>query len=187
MASHDLSLQLVRLLEQMRRADGVPSPEALNQLAATIGSAFKAKLDEVAILRLSSDGMLSFLTPVRLSKLGAIPITSSHSLAAKTIREMRGEFINNFSVYRHPTVFEAVDPSAEQKAAPIQKIISAPIVADGKVVGVIQVSRKGKAGEPVGPDFSAQDLVELTAVGTTLGKLLASLSVAANPGAQGRA
>ena len=89
MASHDLSLQLVRLLEQMRRADGVPSPEALNQLAATIGSAFKAKLDEVAILRLSSDGMLSFLTPVRLSKLGAIPITSSHSLAAKTIREMR--------------------------------------------------------------------------------------------------
>lgn len=181
MASQDLSLQVARFLERLRLAEAPPSPEALNELAATIAAGFNATLGEVAILRLSPDGMLSFLTPIGLAKLGAIPVTNSHSLAVRTIREKRGEFINNFSTYRHPTVFEAVDLSAEQKAAPIQKIVSAPIVSDGKVLGVIQVSRKGKAGEPVGPDFRSQDLAELTAIGTILGKFLATLPSSPNP------
>jgi hypothetical protein len=39
--------------------------------------------------------------------------------------------------------------------------MSAPILFDGKVVGVIQVSRKGKSTASAGPDFTPQDLREL--------------------------
>ncbi len=179
MADLDLSLVVAKQVEDMRKAGAYPSEEALNGLAAQIAPPFKAKKDEVAILRVSTDGkMLSFVFPTKLTKVGAIPLTTSHSLAAKTIREKRGELVNNFSVYKHPTVFEAVDLSAEEKAAPIQKIVSAPMIVEGKVVGVIQISRKGKPGENIGPDFTPHDLAELTTVGTILGKYLISLPAA---------
>ena len=176
MADIDLSLTVAKNVEEMRKVGGYPSDEALIKLAAQISPAFRAKKDEVAILRVSADGrMLSFVFPIKLAKVGAIPLTTSHSLAAKTIRDKRGELVNNFSVYKHPTVFEAVDLSAEEKAAPIQKIVSAPMIVDGKVVGAIQISRKGKPGETVGPDFTTRDLAELSTVGTILGKFLITL------------
>jgi len=180
MAGIDLSLAVAKQVEEMRKVGGQPSDEALNNLAGQIAQAFGAKKDEVAILRLSSDGkMLSFVFPVRLAKIGAIPLTTAHSLAAKTIRDRRGEIVNNFSVYKHPTVFEAVDLSEQEKAAPIQKIVSSPMIAEGKVVGVIQVSRKGRGGDVIGPDFTPRDLAELNAVGTILGQYLAALPFAA--------
>ena len=176
MADIDLALTVAKHVEEMRKAGGHPSDETLTQLAEQIAHAFGARKDEIAILHLTPDGkMLSFLFPIKLAKIGYIPLTTSHSLAAKNIREKRGEIVNNFSVYKHPTVFEAVDLSAEEKAAPIQKIVSAPMVAEGKVVGVIQVSRKGKPGEPVGSDFTQRDLAEISNVGTILGKFLATL------------
>jgi hypothetical protein len=176
MADIDLSLTVAKNVEEMRKAGGWPTDEALNRLAAQVATAFQAKKEEVAILRLAADGkMLSFLFPVKLSKIGAIPLSTAHSLAAKNIRDKKGEIVNNFSVYKHPTVFEAVDLSEQEKAAPIQKIVSAPMIADAKVVGVIQISRKGRPGEPVGPDFSPRDLSELTTVGAILAKYLATL------------
>src|SRR5579859_1425569 len=183
MADLDLSLTVAKSVEDMRKAGGNPSDDALTKLAAQISPAFRAKKDEVAILRVSPDGrMLSFVFPVKLAKVGAIPLTTSNSLAAKTIRDKRGELVNNFSVYKHPTVFESVDLSAEEKASPIQKIVSAPMIVDGKVVGAIQISRKGKPGETVGPDFTSRDLAELSTVGTILGKYLMTLPAA--PSAQ---
>jgi GAF domain-containing protein len=183
MADIDLSLAVAKQVEEMRKAGGQPSDEALSKLATQIARAFGAKKDEVAILRLSSDGkMLSFVFPVRLSKIGAIPLTTAHSLATKTIRDRRGEIVNNFSAYKHPTVFEAVDLSEQEKASPIQKIVSSPMITEGKVVGVIQVSRKGRGGDVIGPDFTPRDLAELNAVGTILGQYLAALPFAA-PGA----
>jgi len=180
MADVDLSLVVAKNVEEMRKAGGYPSDEALNRLTAQIAMGFKAKKEEVALLRLSPDGkMLSFIFPIKLQKVGAIPLTTAHSLAAKNIRDKRGEIVNNFSVYKHPTVFESVDLSEQEKAAPIQKIVSVPMIADGKVVGVIQVSRKGRAGEPIGPDFSPRDLTELTAVGSILGKYVATLPATA--------
>ncbi len=176
MADMDLSLSVAKLVEEMKKAGNPPSEAALTQLAITIANAFKAKKEEVAILRVASDGrMLGFVFPIKLAKIGAIPLTTAHSLAAKNIRDKRGEIVNNFSVYRHPTVFEAVDLSAEEKAAPIQKIVSAPMIADGKVAGVIQISRKGRGTDPLGPDFTPHDLAELNAVGTILGRYLATL------------
>jgi GAF domain len=172
----NLSLNVAKQVEAMRKEGGFPSDESMGQLAQLIAQAFKSRKDEVAFLQVSTEGkMLSFLYPVKFQKIGAIPLTSSHSLAAKTIREKRGEIVNNFSVYKHPTVFESVDLSAEEKAVPIQKIVSSPMVVEGKVVGVIQLSRKGKAGDPIGPDFTTEDLAELNAVGTILGKYVASL------------
>ncbi|MHB8654357.1 MAG: GAF domain-containing protein [Terriglobia bacterium] len=179
MADLDLSLTVAKSVEDMRKAGGYPSDDALTKLAAQISPAFRAKKDEVAILRVSPDGrMLSFVFPVKLAKVGAIPLTTSNSLAAKTIRDKRGELVNNFSVYKHPTVFESVDLSAEEKASPIQKIVSAPMIVDGKVVGAIQISRKGKPGDAVGPDFTSRDLAELSTVGTILGKYLMTLPAA---------
>lgn len=176
MADLDLTLTIAKMVEDMRKVEGYPSEDALNHLAAQLSMPFKAKKDEVAILRLSPDGrMISFVFPTRLSKVGSIPLTTSHSLAAKTIRDKRGELVNNFSVYKHPTVFEAVDLSAEEKATPIQKIVCAPMIVDGKVVGVLQISRKAKPGDPVGPDFTPNDMAELTTVGTILGKYLMAL------------
>ena len=176
MADIDLSLSVAKLVEEMRKTGEPPSAAAFIQLATTIARAFKAKKEEVAILRLSSDGrMLGFVFPLKLARIGAIPLTTAHSLAAKNIRDKRGEIVNNFSVYRHPTVFEAVDLSAEEKAAPIQKIVSAPMITEGKVAGVIQISRKGRGTDPLGPDFTPQDLAELNAVGSILGRYLATL------------
>ncbi len=180
MADVDLALSVAKQVEDMRKAGGYPSDEALVKLATQVGMAFQAKKDEVAILRVSPDGRsLSFVYPLKLSKVGSIPLTTSHSLATKTIRDKRGEIVNNFSVYKHPTVFEAVDLSESEKASPIQKIMSAPMVVDGKVVGVMQVSRKGRPGEPPGLDFTPRDLTELTNVGTILGRYLMTLPLPA--------
>lgn len=175
----DLTLVVSKLVEEMRNAGGTPTEEALNRLAAQISGAFQAKREEVAILRLTHEGkMLGFLYPIKLSKIGAIPLTTAHSLASKNIRDRKGDIVNNFAMYKHPTVFEAVDLSEEEKAAPIQKIVSAPMIAEGKVIGVIQISRKARPGEPVGADFTPRDLSELSTVGSILAKYLATLPAA---------
>src|SRR5271157_4069923 len=175
MSEIDLVLVVAKLVDEMRKA-GAPSEQDLNRLAAQISNGFKAKKEEVAILRLSADArMLSFLFPIRLSVIGAIPLTTTHSLAAKTIRDKRGEIVNNFPTYKHPTVFEAVDLSEQEKAVPIQKIMSSPMIVEGKVVGVIQISRKARTSEPVGPDFTQADLAQLATVGSILGKYLSEI------------
>jgi GAF domain-containing protein len=175
-AEFNLPLVVAKLVDDMRKAGTPPSGQDLNRLAAQIAKGFGVKKGEVAILRLSSDGiMLSFLFPLKLSMIGAIPVTTARSLAAKTIRDKHGEIVNNFSTYQHPTVFEAVDLSAEEKAVPIQKIMSTPMIVNDKIVGVIQVSRKARSGDPVGPDFTSAELAELTTVGEILGKFLAQL------------
>ena len=176
MAEIDLVLVVAKLVDEMRKAGAPPSDQDLNRLAAQVSNGFKARKEEVAILRLSADAkMLSFLFPIKLSVIGAIPLTTTHSLAAKTIREKRGEIVKNFPNYKHPTVFEAVDLSDQEKAVPIQKIMSSPMIVEGKVVGVIQISRKARPGEPVGPDFTQADMAQLATVGSILGKYLSEL------------
>lgn len=176
MTEKDLVLVVAKIVDEMRKAGTPPSEEDLNRLAAQISNGFKAKKEEVAILRLSADArVLNFIFPVKLAVVGAIPLTTTHSLAAKTIRDKRGEIVNNFPTYKHATVFEAVDLSEQEKAVPIQKIISSPMVVEGKIVGVIQISRKARPGEPVGPDFTQADLAQLATVGSILGKYIMEL------------
>lgn len=178
MAEMDLVLVVAKLVDELRKAGAPPTDQDLNRLTAQISNGFKAKKEEVAILRLSPDAkMLSFVFPLKLALIGAIPLTSTHSLATKTIRERRGEIVNNFPSYRHPTVFEAINLSEQERAAPIQKIMSSPMIVDGKVVGVIQISRKARPGEPIGPDFTPTDIAQLATLGSILGKFLSELPV----------
>ena len=56
MPGSPLSLDLARMLEEVRKAGGKLSAQHLENIAARIGSAFRAKSDEVAALRVSPDG-----------------------------------------------------------------------------------------------------------------------------------
>ena len=96
---------------------------------------------------------MHFLVPQALRNVGFIPLSSNSALAARTVRDNRPEINNSFSTVRHATVFEGVK-TATTTGESIQKIISAPILCDEKVVGVMQISRKG-------PRFDAVFLTEL--------------------------
>ncbi len=112
-----------------------------------------------------------FLAPEALHKVGYIPLSSNSALAARTARESRPEMNNKFAAVRHASVFEGIKVG-NASAEAIQKIISAPILSDGRVVGIIQISRKGTSLTTAGPDFTPTDLGQILALCKPLGKLL---------------
>ena len=123
---------------------------------------FKVRSSEIALLRLEK-GLLKFLFPEHLKTAGAIPVSSSSAVAAHTAMTKKVELFNNFVKVRHANIFEAVkangaeDSSTEQP--PIQKLMSAPVLdAEMKVIGVVQISRKGYDLTSAGPDFTLDDL-----------------------------
>lgn len=157
--------------EQGRAADA----ETLARVAAQLARGFKVGNDEVAVLALAGNGrFLVFRYPEKLQNIGQIPMTSTTALAVRTAREKRPEVINNFSVVRHTTVFEAV-PLGEDPSDPIQKIMSAPILdSSHRVTGVVQICRKGRSLASAGPDFTPKDLSELAAIGRVLAPCIPS-------------
>jgi GAF domain-containing protein len=170
------TLSLVSELERLAHAltsDEVESSDvSLPAVAEKIAKTLGVRSDEVAILALSPRWKhLHFLVPEALKQVGFIPLSSNSALAAKTARESRPEIDNNFAAARHATVFEGVKIGGETLES-IQKIISAPILLDGKVIGVIQVSRKGANPADAGPDFAADDLGKILALCKPLGKLM---------------
>ncbi len=166
-----LTTGLSKLIDEALKSGQGLSNEVLEKLVSEIAKSFQVKLDEVALLSLTHNGaVLSFLYPFKLQKVGSIPMTSNTSLAVRTVREKRPEMINNFPAQKHPTIFEAVDLSTETKGSPIQKIMSAPLIVDGKAVGVIQVCRKGKTGPASGADFTIKDLTTLMTSAGVLAK-----------------
>jgi hypothetical protein len=110
--------------------------------------------------------------PEALKNVGFIPLSSNSALAARTARDSRPEIDNNFTLARHATVFEGVKINSEETPESIQKMVSAPILSEGKVIGVIQISRKGSSAANAGPDFTAGDLGKILALCKPLGKLL---------------
>lgn len=168
-----LTAGLAKLVEEASKSgEWTGNNEVIGKLITELAKTFQVKLDEVAMLHLTHNGaVLSFLYPFKLQKVGSIPMTSTASLAVRTVREKRPEMINNFPAQKHPTIFEAVELSAETKGSPIQKIMSAPLISEGKAVGVIQVSRKGKTGPAAGPDFTIKDLTTLMTSAGILAKL----------------
>ena len=170
--SEKLVTDISRIADELAKAGAPVEIAMLAKLADQISKDFSVKTDEVAILALvGSDKFLKFLVPEKLQQVGNIPMSSTTSLAVRTARDKRPEVINNFSTARHPTVFEAV-PLGPQRGDPIQKIMSAPIAAEGKVIGVLQVSRKAKTLAAAGADFTPKDLSELVAVGQAFGRCL---------------
>jgi hypothetical protein len=74
---------------------------------------------------------------------------------------------NSFARVKHGSLFESVRLGASQdnqvsEQMPIQKIMSVPITPPaGKVLGAIQVSRKGLDSSLAGTDFTNDDLKRL--------------------------
>jgi GAF domain len=170
------TLSLVSELERLAGAlDGDSagkSQVSLSNVAERIAKALGLKSDEVAILGVSNRWRhLHFLVPESLKKVGYIPLSSPTATAARTARESRPELLNNFASIRHATVFEGVKVGSEP-AEVIQKIISAPILSGEKVVGVMQVCRKGETAQAAGPDFTADDLGKVLALCKPLSKLI---------------
>ncbi len=167
-----LVAELERLAGGLGGDAAAAAPISWPQVAESIAKNLGVKPDEVAILGLSARWRhLYFLVPEALKNVGFIPLTSNSALAARTARESRPEINNNFPNVRHATVFEGVKTGGDSGEV-IQKIISAPILSGDKVIGVIQISRKGASGKSVGPDFTPGDLGKVLALCKPLGKLL---------------
>jgi hypothetical protein len=167
-----LVAELERLISALSDGAGAVSEVSLASVAEKIAKTLGVRKDEVAILGVSTRWKhLHFIVPEALKQVGFIPLSSNSALAARTARDSRPEIDNNFGTAKHATVFEGVKITAESAEA-IQKIISAPILADGKVIGVIQISRKGPDPASAGPDFAAGELGKVLALCKPLGKLL---------------
>ena len=170
------TLNLVSEMERIANAlgteDGGAMKISLSTVAEKIARNLGVKNDEIAILAVSTRWRhLHFLVPEALKNVGFIPLSSNSALAARTARDSRPEIENNFAAARHATVFESIK-IGDGASGTIQKMISAPILLDGKVIGVIQVSRKGANPHSAGPDFTADDLGKILALCKPLGKFL---------------
>lgn len=155
----DFCMTLEKALAEQADPDG-----RLRLVCNALQQAFKVKDHEVAIFRLDQETQdLCFLWPQKLVKSGRIPLSTRDSLLARTAREGKPHLDNRFPNTRHASIFEKIshgDPKAKEKepALPIQKIMSAPMLQEAKVVGAIQLSRKGLDPDAAGPDFSATEL-----------------------------
>src|SRR5487761_237197 len=135
----------------------------LTKIADAVGRVFSVQSDEVAILSVTDDGkFLRFRVPEQLQAVGRIPLTRNSSLAVRTARDVRPDIVNHFNIAPHASVFEGVRIK-EERSDPIQKIMSAPIAVDAKVIGVLQVSRKAKTARGA-RDFSPSDLRQLVSI-----------------------
>ncbi len=172
MSTEKLATEVTKVVDELvKTGEPIPIP-TLSKLGQQIAKAFGVKEDEVAVLTLVFDNkFLKFVVPEKLQNIGTIPVTSTTALAARTARDKRPEVINNFAIAKHSTVFEAV-PLTDQRGDPIQKIMSAPVQVDNKVIGVIQVSRKGKTQAAAGPDFTPKELGDLVSVSVQIGRCL---------------
>jgi hypothetical protein len=140
-----------------------------------LSNLFHLRLNEIALLRLQK-GLLRFLFPEELKTAGSIPISSSSAVAAHTALTKKVELFNNFVKVKHVSIFETVKLNQEEPASPdqvtIQKLMSAPILnADDKVLGVIQVCRKGHNLNSCGPDFTLDDLRLLESAAKSVSKM----------------
>ena len=136
-----------------------------NEVSTILAKVFRVQHAEVALLRLDG-GLLKFIFPEHLRTTGSIPI-SSKAIAAHTALSKKAEIFNNFARVKHASIFEtikvpgAADDDVPAQPAPIQKLMSVPILdPETTVMGVIQISRKG-LDPRFTQDFSREDLHEL--------------------------
>lgn len=172
MSSAGLVSELERLAEAIGSQKSAGAEISLPTVAERIAKTLGVRPEEVAILAVSTKWRhLHFLVPQSLKNVGFIPLSSPSALAARTVRENRAEIDNRFHETRHASVFEGVKTETLSAEA-IQKIVSVPIPGDGKVIGVLQISRKGTTAASAGPDFSHVDVEKIAALARPLGKLI---------------
>jgi hypothetical protein len=154
---------LIEILRAMAAKKGeVENPKELfldmaDRVVKTAVNLFGAKPDEVAILMLTSDEKhLRFVAPRKLAELGTIPVTKRDSIAVTVLNRKTGDVNNNVPMVKHVAFFESV--RLRESPAPIQKMITLPILHEGHAFGVAQISRKGDSLAAAGPDFTSADL-----------------------------
>ncbi|HLW43683.1 MAG TPA: GAF domain-containing protein [Candidatus Acidoferrales bacterium] len=163
--------ELEILVGEMMKCGTTLNAAQLTKIADAVGRVFSVQSDEVAILSVTDDGkFLRFRVPEQLQAIGRIPLTSNSSLAVRTARDKRPEIVNHFNIAPHASVFEGVRINQE-RSDPIQKIMSAPIALDAKVIGVLQVSRKSKTARGA-RDFSPSDLRQLVSITAFVARVL---------------
>jgi GAF domain-containing protein len=161
--NHGMMEEIV-LPEHLLPMESVLGPGATTlDLCMVLAKIFRVQYSEVALLRLEK-GLLRFLFPEHLRTTGAIPL-SSKAVAAHTALSKKPEIFNNFARVKHARIFETIRPESadaeEAVPAPIQKLMSVPIMDRGaNVLGVIQISRKG-LDPRFAQDFSREDLHDL--------------------------
>ena len=139
----------------------------IESFCATVSKIFRVRRYEVALLRLEG-GLLKFLFPAELKTAGSIPVSSATAVAAHTAISKKVELFNSFTKDKHASIFETVKLGSQDadpnETAPIQKLMSAPVVStDDRVLGVLQICRKGLDLNLAGADFSLEDLQKLEA------------------------
>lgn len=145
------------------------------KFSAALAKLFAVRATEVALLKLEK-GLLRFLCPSELKTAGSIPVSSSTAIAAHTAVSKKTELFNSFVKVKHASVFETVrltnpNNADEVEQCTIQKLMSAPVIdAQKKVVGVVQVCRKGYDLQNAGPDFTQNDLQQLEFAASVLAK-----------------
>jgi hypothetical protein len=150
------------------------TPKNGERIAAELAKTFGVQGDEVGILKLEKQNLV-FVYPAKLQQVGSIPLNTSSSVAARSATTKRAEIINNFAQAKHTSLFEAVELGSRPKGADkhqhvIQKLMSAPVVGQAGVVGVIQVCRKGLSAPAAGADFTPADLQKLATVASSIAK-----------------
>lgn len=127
------------------------------RVVKAVSAQFACKQDEVAILLLSHDGKhLRFVAPRRFAELGSIPTSKRDSIAVGVLAKRSGDVINNVPMVKHVSFFESI--KLRDKPAPIQKMVTTPLVVRGQPVGVVEISRKGETVREAGADFTPADL-----------------------------
>src|SRR5579863_3212203 len=136
------------------------------QFCAALAKLFGVRPTEVALMRLEK-GLLNFVYPEQLKTAGSIPVSSSSAVAAHTASTRKTELFNAFVKVKHASIFESVKLNSTEDVertgqSAIQKLMSAPILdPNRKVLGVLQVCRKGFDVATAGPDFTPEDLQQL--------------------------
>jgi hypothetical protein len=142
------------------------------RVVKAVSQQFACKQDEVAILLLSHDGKhLRFIAPRRFAELGSIPTSKRDSIAVGVLAKRSGEVINNVPMVKHVSFFESI--KLRDKPAPIQKMVTTPLVVRGQPVGVAEVSRKGETVREAGADFTPADLRKAQEIFERVAPLLA--------------
>jgi hypothetical protein len=152
------------------------SPDS-DSVCVKLAQILRVRRSEVALLRLEKN-TLRFIFPPELRSAGVLPLTGS-AVAARTAATRSSFLSNTFMRVKHVSLFEAVrlGPEADEddrsrEQMPIQKIMSVPVAKSaGKVLGVVQISRKGLDTLGAGADFTAEDLKHLEQAAEILSRI----------------
>lgn len=151
----------------------VPQEKRAEMTACEIALFFEVQEHEIGLFQINPISHMAVLrAPLSIGNPATIPIQSiASSQLVSTVREQRGSIDNNFSRTPHLHMVERTLAEREQRV-PVQKIMSAPIAAEGEVRWVIQVTRKGKTRDEAGADFTEGDLRHLENMAKAVAGLL---------------